>query len=165
MALGRDVTGRGSAHGAVLLGVNLIKDLLTRPGASTQLSNAWSIAAVLAHEWAHIAQFNTGVWARDERVVGMELMADAISGWYLAKKLQMLGRTLGPVYVQQTGASDQSAAARAVYSLGDTNFTSRDHHGTHEQRLHAFVTGHNMGMQGGTFRHIYQFGRSQFVRN
>jgi hypothetical protein len=164
MALSRDVTGQGSSHGAVLIGVNLIRDLLNRPGARTQFSNAWSVAAVMAHEWAHISQFGNGVRTQDGRVVGMELMADSISGWYLAKKLQLLGRALGPVYVQRSGASDQNAAARAVYSLGDTNFTSRNHHGTHRQRLQAFVAGHNMGMQGGTFQHIFHYAQTQFVR-
>ena len=161
----RDVTGRGSSHGAVLMGVRLMRDLLNRPGAKTEYSNAWSIAAVLAHEWAHIAQFARGVRTRDGRVVGMELMADAISGWYLAKKLQLLGRTLGPIRAQQIGVSDQTAAARAVYSMGDTNFTSRQHHGTHEQRLRAFAAGHNFGMQGGTFEHVFRFGHSRFVRH
>ena len=164
-ATSRDVTGRGSPHGAVLMGVHLMRDLLNRPGAKTEYSNAWSIAAVLAHEWAHIAQFARGVRTRDGRVVGMELMADAISGWYLAKKLQLVGRTLGPIQVQRIGASDQTAAARAVYSLGDTNFTSRNHHGTSEQRVGAFVAGHNMGMQGGTFEHVFRFGQSRFVRH
>ena len=161
----RDVTGRGSPHGAVLMGVRLMRDLLNRPGAKTEYSNAWSVAAVLAHEWAHIAQFARGVRTRDGRVVGMELMADSISGWYLAKKLQLVGRTLGPVYVQKIGAGDQTAAARAVYSMGDTNFTSPHHHGTNEQRLRAFAAGHNIGMQGGTFEHVFRFGQSRFVRH
>ena len=161
----RDMTGRGSPHGAVLLGIHMIRDLLTRPGAKDQLSNLWSLAAVLAHEWAHIAQFARGVRTFDGRVVGMELMADAISGWFLAKKLQFLGQTLGPIKVQQIGVSDQTAAARAVYSLGDTNFTSPQHHGTSEQRVRAFAAGHNIGMQGGTFEHVFRFGLSRFVRN
>ena len=165
VALSRDVTNRGSPHGAVLIGVTLIRGLLNRPGARTEYSNAWSVAAVMAHEWAHIAQFATGVRTRDGRVVGLELMADAVSGWYLAKKLQLIGQIFGPQKVQQIGASDQTAAARAVYSLGDTNFTSQNHHGTHEQRLGAFVAGHNMGMQGGTFDHVFQFAHSQFVRH
>ena len=161
----RDITGQGSPHGAVLMGVHLMRDLLNRRGAKTEYSNAWSVAAVLAHEWAHIAQFARGVRTRDGRVVGMELMADAISGWYLAKKLQLVGQTLGPIQVQRIGAADQTAAARAVYSLGDTNFTSRNHHGTSEQRVRAFVAGHNMGMQGGTFEHVFRFGQSRFVRH
>ena len=165
VALSRDVTGRGSPHGAVLVGVTLIRDLLNRPGARTEYSNAWSVGAVMAHEWAHIAQFNTGIRTRDGRVVGLELMADTVSGWYLAKKLQLIGQILGPVNVQQIGADDQTAAARAVYSLGDTNFTSRNHHGTHEQRLGAFVAGHNIGMRGGTFQHIFQFAYSKFIRH
>ena len=160
----RDVTGRRSPHGAVLMGVHLIRDLLNRP-AENKLSNTWSVVAVLAHEWAHIAQFARGVRTRDGRVVGMELMADTISGWFLAKKLQLAGRTMGPVYVQRIGASDQTAAARAVYSLGDTNFTSPQHHGTNEQRLRAFAAGHNIGMQGGTFEHVFRFGQSRFVRH
>ena len=159
----RDVTGQGNPHGAVLMGVYLIRDLMNRPGTRDQLSNLWSVAAVLAHEWAHIAQFARGVRTRDGRVVGMELMADAISGWFLAKKLQYLGRTLGPIQVQQIGASDQTAAARAVYSMGDTNFTSRHHHGTNKQRLQAFAAGHNIGMQGGTFEHVFRFGQSRFI--
>lgn len=162
-AFPRDVTGWGSPHGAVLLGVFLIHDLLNRPGARTELSNGWSIAAIMAHEWAHISQFANGVRPHDRRVVGMELMADAISGWYLAKKLQFLGQTIGPELVRNSGASDQSAAARAMYSMGDTNFTDPNHHGTHEQRLHAFLSGHNMGMEGGTFEHIFQFGRKRYV--
>ena len=165
MAVSRDITGRGSPHGAVLLGVNLVHDLLTRPGARTQFSNAWSIAAVMAHEWAHIAQFANGVRTRDGRVVGLELMSDTISGWYLAKKLQTLGGIVGPDYLEQMGATDQTAAARAVYSLGDTNFTDRNHHGTHEQRLQAFLSGHTMGMRGGTFQHIFNYGISQFIRH
>ena len=163
MALPRDLTGRGSPHGAVLLGVYLIRDLLNRPGARTEFSNAWSVAAVLAHEWAHIAQYANRVRTRNGRVVGMELMADAISGWYLAKKLQLLGQTMGPGYVQRIGAGDQTAAARTMYSMGDTNFTDPNHHGTHQQRLQAFVAGHNMGMQGGTFQHVFQFGLRQFI--
>ena len=161
----QDVTSRSSPHGAVLMGTYLIRDLLNRPGTEDQLSNLWSVAVVLAHEWAHIAQFARGVRTFDGRVVGMELMADAISGWFLAKKLLFLGETLGPIQVQQIGADDQTAAARAVYSLGDTNFTSRQHHGTSEQRVGAFVAGHNMGMQGGTFEHVFHFGQSRSVRH
>ena len=163
-AIPHDVTGRGSPHGAVLIGVRLIHDLLTRPGAMTQFSNAWSVAAVLAHEWAHIAQFGNGVRTFDGRVVGLELMADAISGWYLAKKLQIIAATYGPV-IWQNGAADQSAAARAVYSLGDTNFTSRNHHGTHHQRFNAFIAGHRLGIQGAAFPQIFYRAMAQFVRH
>ena len=158
-----DVTGAGSPHGAVLLGVRLMFDFLGRPGASSQFANLWSVAAIMAHEWAHIAQFNYRVQSADGRVVGQELMADMISGWYLAKKLQLVGQMHGPWVLEQYGLADQTAAVRAIFSIGDTNYNSPQHHGTGEQRVAAFVSGHEFGMLGGTFEHVFTRSRQRYM--
>ena len=156
-----DLTGQGSPHGAVMMGVNLVSEFLDLPTYNPNPnSNSWAVGAVLGHEWAHIAQYANNV-PMGGPIVGVELAADMVSGWFLAKRLQTLYQTEG-YSVIQSGMSDQTAAVRAVYSIGDTNFTDPQHHGTHEQRASAFLAGHNIGMQGGSFEQVFYLSRKNF---
>jgi hypothetical protein len=98
--------------GSVLFGKNFYKRLRASPGGM------WKIRSILAHEWGHVAQFrakSAGEWA-----VRHELSADFIAGWYL--------RRAG------IGENDRKQILDMFASLGNTDYTDEDHHGTASQR-------------------------------
>ena len=135
VAFNQDVISRTSRHGAVALGVQLIRNLLSLPTGRRGM-NPLCIQAVLVHEWAHIAQFDQRVQAT--RVKYKELMADFIAGWYLGYKDTFVG-----------GNVDPSASMICMTTMGDTNFDNPAHHGSPEERLRAFADGFHFVKGGG----------------
>lgn len=134
-AIKQDIISGRSQHGAIAMGVMLIKDLLELQTLNQQ-NNALCIQAVLVHEWAHIAQFNYGIQA--SRIKYTELMADFIAGWYLGYKDAFVG-----------SQSDATSPMIGMASIGDTNFNSPGHHGTPRERLGAYVAGIKFVKAGG----------------
>ena len=85
-------------------------------------SGASIVRSILAHEWGHILQFKKnkiGDWT-----VQHELSADDMSGWYLSR-------------LRET-ESNISRIKNAFFSLGDVDYTDKDHHGTPMQRAAMF---------------------------
>ena len=134
-AIRQDIISGRSRHGAVAMGVHLIQEFL-QLRTPNPYTNALCIQAVLAHEWAHIAQYNFGV--RASRTVYAELMADFIAGWYLGYKDAFFGYQ-----------SDPTAPMIAMASRGDTNFNSPEHHGTPQERYRAYLAGLRFVSGGG----------------
>ena len=123
IALNVDIVSGTSPFGAVLFGVRLLAEQLRKPHPMP-LDNAWTIAAIMAHEWTHIVQFATGL--RSPRTRNTELMADFMAGWYLGAKQRY--------YSFWGRGSDVRAAFRSFFDMGDTNFDQPGHHGTHAER-------------------------------
>lgn len=90
-----------------------------------------AVAGVLAHEWGHQTQFRFG-WPTDNP--GMELEADAFSGYYMALAKQWAWSQIQGYFAN-------------TYALGDYHFNSPSHHGTPDQRLAAAYLGVNTAIQ------------------
>lgn len=107
--------------------------------------------AVYAHEFAHHIQFEndyfddpyatTGTQA--ERTRYTELMADAMSAYYLTHKR---GATMNQKRVEQF--------LEVFYQIGDCGFTSGGHHGTPNQRMAAAQFGFDLADQAQVQGHI-----------
>jgi hypothetical protein len=115
------------SDGTVLIGLELIDTEQKATGGTGD-----SIPAILAHEYAHIAQFKYGFpyggkWR--------ELHADYLAGWYIGHRLRHV----------RTNA--YQAAANFFYK-GDNEFNSPDHHGTHQERWEAFWQGVSLNLRG-----------------
>lgn len=94
-----------------------------------------SLAAVIAHEWAHLLQFKNGVRSRGGNVSPLELQADYLSGWYMGMKSKMV-------------SIDLNELVQWFESIGDNDTGSESHHGTPEQRAMAFLSGYNIAKSG-----------------
>lgn len=86
------------------------------------------MAAIMAHEWAHIMQFK----ALSEFHPGkqIELQADQMAGWYMGVRA-----------LQTYGAVDLRSALIGFFRKGDYHFNDSGHHGTPEDRGMAFQRG------------------------
>lgn len=133
-AFATPVNTEQSRDGSVRLGVNLVASealrFITSEYGVTRLYS-YSITAVLAHELAHIVQFKRGAGQMGRNT---ELQADFLAGWYFAHLAQV-----DPNFGPNMGVRDGMAA---FYSRGDYNFNQPSHHGTHDQRLAAFLAGY-----------------------
>ena len=111
--------------GTILFGQNMLVQQLSRDPTGATL------VAVMAHEFAHIAQFRGGVREPGKRT---ELHADFMAGWYLNLRGRYAWTNLSP-------------ALRLFYELGDYQFNSPSHHGTPQERMSAAQAGFNSGAQ------------------
>ena len=118
------------AHGTVLFGQRLLKELLGQPESPDA-----AVAAVCAHEFGHILQYRRNldrlVGADQPTVKRVELQADYFAGFFAGtRKLEK---------------PDFPAAVFAVtqFNMGDTKVEHEQHHGTHEERGAAIVEGFN----------------------
>ncbi len=117
--------------GFILFGLNLTATTIAREGTTLPL------AGILAHEVAHQLQFafgwmNTGA----PTVRPTELEADAFSGFYMAL-------AKGWAFDPRSGYNGPliSSYFNTLASLGDTNFTNPNHHGTSQERVAAGLLG------------------------
>lgn len=115
-----DVLVQGMNDGTVIFGVTLISHQLMADGG---LGHA--MPAIMAHEFGHIMQFQRMDFSPG---AAMELHADYLAGWYMSKLVSV-------------SMVDARQAMRALYSVGDYDFNSPQHHGTPEQRLESLMTG------------------------
>jgi predicted metalloprotease len=95
---------------------------------------------VLAHEFMHIRYFKEVKAGRAPYKQGKtpELLADWFAGFYLAHRSWD--------HFIATGGSQNITAGvfrsmDQAFSMGDNNFTSPSHHGTHRERRAAFTSG------------------------
>ena len=98
---------------------------------TVQSYNELAIAGILAHEWGHRTQFVHN-WPNANP--GMELEADAFSGYYMALAKQYAWGQIQGYYAN-------------TYALGDYNFNHPQHHGTPDQRLAAAYLGVNTAIE------------------
>jgi len=105
--------------GAVMFGTKLIASEPEQTGFAN-----YTIAAIMAHEFAHIVQFKNGSTLSTSQ---KELQADYLAGWYTANH--------GPAGIAE------SQALISFYRKGDYGFNDPDHHGTPEERLRAVQAG------------------------
>ncbi|HXV26588.1 MAG TPA: hypothetical protein VD862_00955 [Candidatus Paceibacterota bacterium] len=137
------VVNQMGPHGTLLIGLSLVQSEL-----ADNHGEAFSLVAILAHEFAHLLQFSQRVQAPTPV---MELQADFIAGWYLGFKSRFM-------YM------DVQDAFRAFFSRGDYEFNSPNHHGTPEQRLAAIQSGFAAASQGADLRQAFMAGGQFAVR-
>jgi hypothetical protein len=109
----------------------------------------WDIAvlAIIAHEIAHIAQFNEMIYGQtsfhsalksdaDGKVVFTELHANYLAGYYL-----------GTLSLEVKGIRD-AGTSMLFEAIASINPDAVDFHGTDRQRRAAFLAGNALGKQG-----------------
>lgn len=107
--------------------------------------------AIYAHEFAHHIQFENGYFRdpyatagdRAERTRYTELMADALSAYYLTHKR---GATMNRKRVEQF--------LQVFFQIGDCGFRNPGHHGTPNQRMAAARFGFELAHQAHKQGHI-----------
>lgn len=125
--------------GTVLVGLQLIKSEWRATNGS-----GLSIPAILAHEYAHIAQFKYRCPARGK---WRELHADYLAGWFTGHR----GRFRVQSAVQ---------AMKNFFHKGDYDFNHQGHHGTPAEREAAFRAGFELNTLHdiASGPHAYKFG-------
>ena len=123
-----------SSHGTVLFGKRLLQHLR----AGTDHPEV-GVAAVCAHEFAHILQFSrdldTQLLRGQPTVKRAELQADFMAGYFAAKR-----KRERPAFPAAVFAATQE-------TFGSDNIRSPYHHGTRTERAEAIQNGFNALMQ------------------
>lgn len=98
------------------------------------------VGMVLAHEFMHIHYYKQIRQGAVQQVRGKqpELLSDWYAGFYLNNRNWDTAMSSGGV-VKLNAAIIGSA--QQSYAMGDNNFTSPGHHGTHAERASAFESG------------------------
>jgi hypothetical protein len=146
-ALAKGVPGDApGTWGLVLMGRRFYQDLQDRfqdDGVATLL--------VLAHEFAHIAQFQRKTF---ENLVGpqgqvkrAELHADLLAGFHLGLRKA----EIPDLKLREAGLS--------LYQIGDFHFNTPDHHGTPDERIAAAEKGFALAGRGKAFSVVFNEGR------
>jgi hypothetical protein len=136
----------GGPDGTVLIGTALLDREVSAAGDDAMA--AARAAVILAHEFGHIVQYHNGLspggpWQ-------MELHADFLAGWALARQLNWRPPPAIPeampalppiplVFLQVFG---NASALQAMFEVGDTDFTSPVHHGTPQCRRAMVQSGY-----------------------
>jgi hypothetical protein len=127
-AFASDRVQLNGADGTVLFGKRLLREFLSGDDNPELM-----VAAVCAHEFGHILQYKYGladrVNAGQPTVKRSELQADFFAGYFAG--VRKLERPNFPAAV----------FAQAQWAAGDNAFSSREHHGTNEERGEAVVQG------------------------
>jgi hypothetical protein len=121
-------------HGTVYFGLALFHRTMARFD-----DGGMAVLTVCAHEFAHIYQFKSGYYEEltpDGKVRLAELHADFLAGYFLARR---------KAEFSQLKTYDSGAL---IESLGDTEFSRPDHHGTPAQRVDAIEAGYKYGETG-----------------
>jgi hypothetical protein len=135
-AFATDRTLAGNGPGTVLMGKNFFRIIMTQ----TQDSGL-ALITMCAHEFGHIHQYSSSyrpdLEGLDRTVKPLELHADFLAGFYLADRKaehpEFNLQTVGVVFEQ----------------IGDTHFSSPQHHGTSAERLAAITAGFEFGKTSG----------------
>ncbi|WP_022694884.1 hypothetical protein [Ponticaulis koreensis] len=137
IAMNRTLNGNYS-RGTILFGGELLWREAIDVGGNDL--NTVRIATILAHEFAHLAQFSRGYYVD---VPTQELMADMMAGW-------AIGLLFSDEFVTDDRRRQRllSEAARTMFDIGDYAFNSPNHHGTPQQREAAFELGLSMYYEG-----------------
>lgn len=129
--------------GKVRFGRQLFGDLTHNFG-----EDGIAILGVLAHEFAHVAQYRRKVMSAlaGKTVKRSELHADLVSGYYLG--LRKLANSKLKL----------RTAGMALYSIGDYAYNDPQHHGTPEERVAASEYGFSLANEGRAFRDVFDHG-------
>lgn len=113
--------------GIVGFGEDLLKAEVAQAGGPEYAS---SIAAIMAHEFAHLLQIKNGDVSSGAK---HELQADYIAGWYMGRRAKFVPNS----------ASQQSLQniMRSFYAKGDYAMNDPSHHGTPDERVAAISAG------------------------
>lgn len=129
-----------NTQGTVIFGKQLLSDELTR-----RSNGGLAIAGIIAHEFAHIYQYQSGLYRGLRRLQKtnkkIELHADYLAGYYLG--LKRLGNS----------EIDIKVFLDALYLRGDTHFNSPTHHGTPFERKQVMLEGYKIGLTNNTDVH------------
>jgi len=124
----------GGGPGTVLMGMRLFGQMIARRDGGI------TVIGICAHEFGHIYQMFNGyrnkLLARSTTVKPLELHADFLCGYYMA-----LRKAEHPNL-------DLSVLAREMHNGGDMEITSRQHHGTPQERLSALSAGFRFAAEG-----------------
>jgi hypothetical protein len=126
-----------SPYGTVLMGLELTSTIMRRFGNMGVMAS-WIPMAVLAHEYAHILQFDFLKRGAPLRHQGPppELHADFLAGVYMGQ------RALEAANFHATDLRPQLVASmQQFYSIGSLDFNNPGSHGTRPQRMSAFRGG------------------------
>lgn len=124
----------GSGPGTVMMGMRLFGQMMARSDGGV------TVIGICAHEFGHIHQMFNGyrdkLLARSTTVRPLELHADFLCGYYMAlRKAEHPNLDLGVL-------------ARELHNGGDMATTSRQHHGTPQERLGALSAGFRFATEG-----------------
>lgn len=136
-AYATDVRRLENIDGTVLFGLGLLKEMM-----AGDMHPEVSVAAICAHEFGHILQFQKDLWFVDDglpiingvrAVKRSELQADFFAGYFAAKR--RAEKPDFPAFVFGT----------TMEKLGDTAYHSAGHHGTPKERGDAIIKGFEVG--------------------
>lgn len=116
-----------TTKGTVAFGRRLLREQLAID------SQGISVAAISAHEFAHIFQYQSGFFERIERAYPrhiIELQADFLAGVYLRH------------FEQDRRNLSLQGVGRAWEEMGETRFTKQSTHGTTAMRLDSIQAGY-----------------------
>jgi hypothetical protein len=132
--------------GTVFIGLDFVSNLVKQDDGGV------SVAGVLAHECAHIFQYYSPYHARLKGTTSrlLELHADLLAGYYMAKKLGNAGAML-------------SGLQRELIQNGTYNNIHLEDHGTPGQRNAALDKGYVMSRGGMAFEEAARMGE-EYVR-
>jgi hypothetical protein len=133
---GGQPNAQASPDDAVIFGRSLFADQISR-----YQDQGLSVLAICAHEFGHIVQFHSqlerALLRGQSTVKRLELHADFLAGYYL-------------------GFRKRADSTLRLWSIGDTLnrigdllVTSRNHHGTPQERVAAAEAGYNVGVDNG----------------
>jgi predicted metalloprotease len=104
--------------------------------ASAYSAGDFSVAYVLAHEYAHSLQSELGIFDAGLPTWMTELHADCWAGIWANSAY----------YEGILEPGDVEEGIRTAQDLGDYDFENSDHHGTPSERADAFLTGYQSGL-------------------
>lgn len=141
-AYATSATWLGRADGCVVFGRRLLTQLMR-----TYDRPAIAVATVCAHEFAHIHQYKT-------KIIGDPRLTDP-SGRAGVKRRELHADYLAGYFtgLRRAEKADYAAAEAAItqYDFGDTDFGSRQHHGTPQERGSAVAAGYAAARTGRSF--------------
>ncbi len=142
LATSENISNYPDADGTIIFGTKLMLRELQRDNGI-----GYSVPAIMAHEFAHILQFKKIRNGEHERprTRNMELHADFLAGWYLSHRHKFKTTEFDP-------------ARNAFEEMGDTDYTSIDHHGTPQERLKAITGGYYSDIGEGDIEEAYNEG-------
>jgi predicted metalloprotease len=113
----------------------VLKGLPGAQSASGPAAGDFAVAYVVAHEYGHNVQQESGILGGRTRALPTELNADCLAGTW-AKWADAQGRLK---------AGDLQEALNTALAVGDFDFLSPQHHGTPQERRDALETGLKSG--------------------
>lgn len=123
------ISNNSLPDGTVVLGLKLTNTECN----SSQSGTCVAMAVVMAHEFAHILDFKNHFVSGQPKT--KELFADYMAGVYLHT------RELTYTF------TDIREAANSIFTKGDTDFNSPQHHGTPNERMNALLAGYEFSRQ------------------